>query len=143
MRSFSCALTGLALLTGALTACSGVSPTQALDAEDRKHLIAARVNALEHNKTGQATNWSNPKTRHRGTVIPTRTYKSGGGADCREFQQTTTVSGNTDLAHGASCRAADGTWNIVSAPSRYRPQDDAFGHFDYPHYHFRHRYRRW
>ena len=143
MRLFSRALIGLALLTGALTACSGVSPTQALDAEDRGQLAAARANALENNKTGQATNWSNPKTGNRGTVVPTRTYKSGNGADCREFQQTTTVSGKTDLAYGASCRAAGGTWNIVSAPSRYRMQDDAFGHFDFPHYHFRHRYRRW
>jgi surface antigen len=131
MRSFIRAVIGSALLAGALSACSGVSPTQALDAEDREQLAAARANALENNKTGQATNWFNAKTGNRGTMVPTRTYKSGNGADCREFQQTTTVSGVTDLAYGASCRAPGGTWKIVSEPSRYRPRDDAYYHYGY------------
>lgn len=131
MRSFLRVAIGGALLAGALTACGGISPTQALGVEDRKRLLTARANALERNKTGQATNWSNPKTGNRGTVVPTRTYKSGNGADCREFQQTTTVSGATDLAYGASCRASDGIWKIVTAPARYRPGDDAYSRFGY------------
>lgn len=153
MRPFSRAVIGLALLAGALTACSGVSPTQALGGEDRKQSIAARANALEHNKTGQATNWSNPKTGNRGTMVPTRTYKSEDGADCREFQQTTTVAGATDLAYGAACRASDGTWKTVSGPSRYRPGDGAHGQFGYgygrggyygdPYYPYGYRYRHW
>jgi len=128
MRSFSRAVIGLALLAGA---CSGVSPNQALDGEDRELLIAARADALERNKTGQATNWSNPDTGHRGTVVPTRTYQAGNGADCREFQQTTTVSGVTDLAYGASCRTPEGTWEIVTEPSYYHPGHDIYDRFGY------------
>jgi len=152
MRSFSRAATGLVFLAGALGACG--SPTRALDPEDRKQLIAARANALEHNKTGQATNWSNPNTGHRGTVVPTRTYKSADGADCREFQQTTTVAGETDLAFGASCRESNGAWRVVSEPSRFRPGGGARGRFGdargrfgygigYPYSHYGRGYYRW
>lgn len=32
---------------------------------------------------------------------------------CREFQQTISVSGDTQQAHGSACRQPDGSWQIV------------------------------
>ncbi len=36
-----------------------------------------------------------------------------GGNECREFQQTITIAGQTHKAYGTACRQADGTWKIV------------------------------
>ena len=38
---------------------------------------------------------------------------SGNSAECREFQQTITIAGQTHKAFGTACRQADGTWKIV------------------------------
>jgi hypothetical protein len=34
-------------------------------------------------------------------------------AECREFQQTITVGGQTQEAYGTACRQSDGSWKIV------------------------------
>jgi surface antigen len=131
----------------ALSACGGALPFTALTDADRSRLAAALQSALEHNRTGEAANWSSPETGRRGIVVPLRTYKDISGRDCREFQQTATVEGETDITFGAACRDADGVWRIVSAPSHYHPRysgwyypdTDDFGYgvyYGYPPYRY-------
>jgi surface antigen len=69
--------------------------------------------SLETSRTGQTTSWRNPDSGNSGTYTPTATYRSQGGQDCREFEQTITVSGRTERAMGRACRQPDGTWQIV------------------------------
>lgn len=47
-------------------------------------------------------------------VTPIRTTQQAGGQYCREYQQTVTVGGRTERAHGIACRQPDGSWKIVS-----------------------------
>ncbi|NKB59239.1 MAG: hypothetical protein GKS00_23190 [Alphaproteobacteria bacterium] len=140
-------LTASCLLLAGLSACGGVAPFSALGDEDRNQLAVAVQKALEENKTGQSVNWANSKTGRRGTVTPMRTYKDNVGVDCREFQQTATVAGETDIAFGAACRKAGGGWRIVDAPSRHHPRytdyhDPYDHHFGYGGY-YGHRYHRY
>jgi len=73
-------------------------------------------NALEYNRTNQASSWVNPDTGGTGTVVPTRTFESSSGQPCREFQQTIVIGGREEQGYGTACRQPDGTWRIVSEP---------------------------
>jgi hypothetical protein len=37
-------------------------------------------------------------------------------ANCREFQQTITVGGETQEAYGTTCQQPDGRWKVMGAP---------------------------
>ena len=62
---------------------------------------------------GETIAWNNPDSGHSGTVTPTRDGYADNGDYCREFQQTITVSGETQQAYGTACRQPDGSWRIV------------------------------
>jgi len=62
---------------------------------------------------GDAIAWNNPDSGNSGTVTPTRDGYADNGNYCREFQQTITVSGETQQAYGTACRQPDGSWRIV------------------------------
>ena len=49
-----------------------------------------------------------------GRVTVTRTGTRPNGQPCREFQQTVTISGNSESAYGIACRQQNGAWRIVS-----------------------------
>ncbi len=69
--------------------------------------------ALNNNRTGQSTTWTNPDTGEEYTVKPTRTYEES-GAPCREFELDATVGGEPDQkVYGTACLQADGSWKIV------------------------------
>lgn len=95
----------------------GSSIGRSLDRADRVHATRTTYDALEHNRTGQASTWRNPDTGHSGTVTPTETYQRGDGRYCREFQQTVTIGGKREQAYGTACRQPDGSWKIVSSSS--------------------------
>jgi hypothetical protein len=38
-------------------------------------------------------------------------------SNCREFRQTITIGGEAKEAWGTTCRQADGTWKVSSAPT--------------------------
>jgi surface antigen len=84
----------------------------ALDQRDRELAMQQTQLALETSRSGQATSWQNPDSGNYGTVTPTRTYQTGTGAYCREFQQTIVVGGETHQAYGTACRQPDGSWQI-------------------------------
>ena len=100
---------GGVLLGGLLGGAIG----NALDQRDQELLARNNQYALESAPSGTATTWQNPDSGHSGTITPTRTYQSGSGQHCREFQQTVTVGGETQDAYGTACRQPDGSWQIV------------------------------
>ena len=69
--------------------------------------------ALNSNRTGQSTTWTNPDTGEEYTVTPTRTFEESGGP-CREFELDATVGGEPDQkVNGTACLQPDGSWKIV------------------------------
>ena len=83
-----------------------------LDQRDKELAMRQTQLALETSRSGQATSWQNPDSGNYGTVTPTRTYQTGTGAYCREFQQTIVVGGETHQAYGTACRQPDGSWQV-------------------------------
>ena len=105
----------VAVAVGALAgAYVGGEVGKSLDRADRLAMERTSQGALETNRTGQASSWQNPDSGHGGTVTPTKTYQTASGANCREYQQTVTIDGKTERAHGRACRQSDGTWKIVN-----------------------------
>lgn len=70
--------------------------------------------ALEYNRDNQRSSWHNPNTGADVSATPTRTFKSAGGDNCREYQTTVTVGGKQEKAYGTACRQADGSWKIIN-----------------------------
>jgi surface antigen len=104
-----------AVAIGALAgAFLGGEVGKSLDRADELAMERTSQQALESNRTGQASGWKNPDSGHSGTVTPTETYQTASGNHCREYQQTVTIGGKTERAHGRACREPDGTWKIVN-----------------------------
>lgn len=70
--------------------------------------------ALEYNRDNQSSSWHNPNTGADVSTMPTRTYQSASGDNCREYQTTVTVSGKHEKAYGNACRQPDGTWKVIN-----------------------------
>ena len=87
---------------------------KSLDRADRLAMKQTAQTALETNKIGQTSKWSNPDSGNNGNVTPTRTYQTASGSSCREYQQTVTIGGKTEQAFGRACRQPDGSWKIMN-----------------------------
>ncbi|PIR31868.1 MAG: hypothetical protein COV36_06500 [Alphaproteobacteria bacterium CG11_big_fil_rev_8_21_14_0_20_44_7] len=96
-----------------LGAALGNSVGASLDRADMAYYNNTSQAALENNRTGVPSNWSNPDSGNSGTITPTRTYEVSGGEYCREYSQTINVGGKSERAYGTACRQSDGTWKIV------------------------------
>lgn len=154
----------LAALAGALllAGCAGGAATlgDKLDAADRRLIAETTQAALEQEKIGASRNWDNPATGHRGSITPVRTYQDRAGRDCREFQQTIAVDGETTVVRDAACRGPSGAWqsvnydSLASAAVGAWPNGRDYGHgpyyyddyppyFGYPYYGYRYRPYYW
>ncbi len=96
-----------------LGAFLGKSVGESLDRADVNYANQAQTKAHAA-PIGQQISWSNPETGNSGTVTPRREGTDTGGNYCREYQQTITVGGKTEQAHGTACRQPDGTWKVVN-----------------------------
>lgn len=105
------AATAAGTLLGAL---AGSEVGKSLDRADQMHASRTTHVALEQNKSGASSTWTNPDSGHSGSVTPTRTYQTAQGQYCREFQQTVTIDGKSETAYGTACRQPDGSWKIVN-----------------------------
>ncbi|MCW8861977.1 MAG: RT0821/Lpp0805 family surface protein [Rhodospirillales bacterium] len=85
-----------------------------MDDVDRNKMQQTTQGALENNRNGASSSWSNPDTGHSGTVTPVRTYEASADRPCREYTQTVTIDGRTEQVVGTACREPDGTWRIVN-----------------------------
>lgn len=101
---------GAGVLLGAF---AGREIGKSLDKADKLEAERTANTALEYNKSGETSTWSNPDSGHQGTVTPTQTTYTDSGQPCREFQQTVTIGGKTEQAYGTACRQEDGSWKIV------------------------------
>jgi surface antigen len=104
------AMTGIGVLAGALV---GSQVGQSLDRADVAYSQQTTQRSLETLPSRQTAAWNNPDTGASGTVTPVRTFHSTTGQNCREFQQTITVGGQTQEGYGTACRQPDGSWKIV------------------------------
>ena len=102
---------GAGVLTGGLL---GNKVGRSLDCRDVAYHNDTAQAALETHRSGYTSQWSNPDSGHSGTVTPVQTYQRSDGVYCRDFEQTITVDGQTELAGGTACRQPDGTWQVVS-----------------------------
>jgi surface antigen len=68
--------------------------------------------ALENNRVGQTTSWSDPDGSNH-TLTPTQTYNEN-SRPCRDFRQTVEIDGQTEIMTGKACRQSDGSWQLVS-----------------------------
>jgi surface antigen len=122
--------------------CAGQHYAEALTPADRQMMNQAAQRSLEDNKVGEGLNWANQASGHLGTVTPFKTFQASSGRDCRRYQQTLTVAGETYRAEDTACRQQDGEWRSINRPgtagydsfraAAYR--DDYEDHYWYPHY---------
>jgi surface antigen len=123
----SFALFSLLALSGAPAhaAVTAGSPDALLSPADLRQQEQAVQNALEFNRTGQATVWENPRTGHRGRVTPTLTYRNSAGQNCRKYDRLLTIDGKRAQGWGTRCRTPGGVWSRPFAPRpvyyAYRP----------------------
>lgn len=70
------------------------------------------AHTLETVRTGVPSQWRNPDTGNRYTVVPTRTYETA-GAPCREFTINGSIGAAKEKIYGTACRQSDGSWRTV------------------------------
>ena len=85
---------------------------KSMDEVDRQKAARTQQAALENNKSGVSSSWSNPDNGHNGSVTPTRTYREN-GQDCREYEHQVTIDGKREIITGTACRQKDGTWRTT------------------------------
>lgn len=100
------AVVGGGLLGGWLGGAIG----QSLDNADRAAYDRASQQAME---SGGTRTWSNPNTKHHGSITPHKRYKNDEGQYCREYTQNIYIDGKKQQAHGTACRQSDGTWKVA------------------------------
>ena len=103
---------GAGVLAGGLL---GNKVGRSMDCRDIEYHNGTAQSSFETQRTGTTSEWVNPDSGHSGSVTPVQTYQRSDGVYCRDFEQTITVDGETELAGGTACRQPDGTWQIVSA----------------------------
>lgn len=86
---------------------------KSLDRADRAYAQQTASRGLEYSPAGQSSVWRNPDSGHSGTFTPIRTYERE-GRNCREYESTIQIGGQSEKAIGQACRRPDGTWEIVS-----------------------------
>lgn len=86
---------------------------KSMDCQDQQYHYDTTQDALETQKLGQSSAWTNPDTGHSGNITPTRTYTSE-GQPCRDFTQTIHVDGEDEVVNGTACRQDDGSWKPIS-----------------------------
>ncbi len=86
---------------------------KSLDRADQTAMRQAETRA-QAAPIGQTIQWQNPDSGNYGTVTPTRQGTDTSGRNCREYQTTVTVGGQTETAFGTACQREDGQWEIVS-----------------------------
>lgn len=95
-----------AVILGTLT---GVAVGGAVGRSMAERDRAMTAQTLETVRTGVASQWVNPDTGHRYTVVPTRTYGSD-AVPCREYRVNAVIGGRTEEMWGTACRQPDGSW---------------------------------
>lgn len=70
--------------------------------------------AIESNRNGQSSSWTNPDSNAQYTVTPTRTYYQNNNLPCREYSTNVVINGQNESMTGTACRQENGTWKANS-----------------------------
>jgi len=81
---------------------------RSMDEQDR----VKTAHTLESVRTGVPSQWVNPDTGYRYTVVPTRTFDSQTGP-CREYTIDAVIGGRPEKVYGTACRQSDGSWRAM------------------------------
>ena len=98
--------TALGIIGGAVVGASIGRSFDQLDAMNTHQ-------ALETNRTNQASNWVNPDSGNQYSLTPTNTFQTSSGQYCREYQTSVTVGGEMRKGYGTACRQPDGHWQVL------------------------------
>jgi len=79
---------------------------------DRIQMARTTHVALDKTPNGAVTEWDNPDSGVKGTISPLSAFQGEQTKGCREFQQTVTIGGITNIAYGVACRQKNGLWAI-------------------------------
>lgn len=108
------AATAVGTLLGAYL---GSKVGQSLDRADRNYAERTAQSALRSSASGRTSAWSNPDSGHKGTFTPINRYQSADGMACRDYDQTVTIDGRTEVVKGTACRGKDDEWRVVNKRS--------------------------
>lgn len=81
-----------------------------IDEESQRAHEAAQVKATTA-PVGEPIVWETSTSS--GSVVTTKQGLNDAGQTCREFQQTVTIGGETEQAHGTACLQNDGSWKMI------------------------------
>jgi len=104
---------GCALIGGALGAFAGSMVGKNMDDQDRMNT----QRAINNNRVGQTSSWTNPDTNTKYNVTPTRTFQRnddhGNSQYCREVEvENAKVGGQHVKSYTTGCRQPDGSWKL-------------------------------
>lgn len=104
-----------ALIGGLAGLIGGVLVGNHLDAADCEQAVAA-LQRMDTAKTGQAIEWANPSSGHKGTFVPLADASQMNGKLCRPYKRSMTMQNGpqTDSEQGIVCRDENGDWNAIS-----------------------------
>ena len=83
-----------------------------LKAKDNQAMVQARMNALENQISGTEVSWTNPDSGNSGKMVPVQTWRTKSGQYCREFQESISIDGVSNVERGVACRTDDGMWKV-------------------------------
>lgn len=107
----------LGIVLGAtLGAMWGQDIAKGLNEADKIYSARTTQDTLEYGKPGETSTWSNPDSGHSGTVTADETYANENGENCRQFETTVQVDGESRTAAGTACKAKNGEWRVVDQP---------------------------
>ena len=108
------ASTGWVIASAVLGAVAGGLIADYMTDKDKELAGQTTTAALETQPAGAASTWVNPDSGNSGSVTVNDTFQREDGTPCRNFTQTIEAGGETTSGTGTACRAADGTWEVVS-----------------------------
>lgn len=80
---------------------------------DREQHARTSYDALETQQAGGQTNWQNPDNGNSGSTKILNVYRTSDGRLCKDFEQTISAGGESEVANGTACQQSDGTWKPV------------------------------
>lgn len=82
---------------------------------DDRHIAEMAVQiAMERRNDNEASTWTNGVSGNHGAVVPRRTYRTGTGAFCRQYEEMVTVAGVAVSSQRTACRDDSGRWTTVT-----------------------------
>ena len=73
-------------------------------------LSGARNRVLEYLPSGTEQSWSSSDGLTQAKLTPIRTLRAEGDQYCREFRETVSFQGRSELVRGIACRVAKEQW---------------------------------